>query len=649
MSYQHTDIESDIDRDANRRTRTCRLERFSRNRYFNGKLMTARVMQAEQEYHAGRLETLAQHTVGEGVVCGLGTSVTADADGGVTVSLDPGTALDCCGRLVVVDGADKVPFPPQEVPANDFSLFLELDPCEAEKVTKSGSEDACGESCEYNRVIEDYTLRLEAGPPNERKPIPSVEFPSLAQKEAMAEAAPDDPPHVAKSIPARSFYAETDDSGRLHYDECSETGDPAVFLAYYKRVAGEWEHRPNQEPRHYAYSNDLLYSAIVSHATDLDNPHDAVTTVDGVDPQQDGNVPLVSDDGSIETSESASGGVSLELATALQDEIDALAEHVREDVLQYTIQGFYEVAERYADVDDSHARRVNEAARESIKTARQALAEHQYRTEAEFTTAVLRIASFELQLRRALEESLDQDSPQASEESFGAYDDAIGRLQNLLPAELFTELRNRGLASEGRGVVRARGPTRGNWLNWTREISSFELIRGPVGEGWRNWASGVSATELAVVQHQIVTAARRLERTKPETMVLPGGDTAVPARIIQGVINPGTAERTGFSPGDRVVDREANAKQTAIVIRDVDETADDWDVYGSETVADHNDVHSYVDEDDQVVLVVYERDLDQNWDYWDAADPEDLFYEVLTRGIKFYAFPEPRLQWEATT
>jgi hypothetical protein len=131
-------------------------------------------------------------------------------------------------------------------------------------------------------------------------------------------------------------------------------------------------------------------------------------------------------------------------------------------------------------------------------------------------------------------------------------------------------------------------------------------------------------------------------------MILPGGDTEVPANIIQGVIGPRIATETGFTPGDRVVDTEAESEQIAVVIKNVDETADEWVVYQEETVADRNYMHEYVDRNEQVVLVTYESVLDNNWEYWQAADPNDLFYGVLTRNIKFYAFPESRLQWAKT-
>lgn len=279
MSHQHTDIDTESDQEQ--KAASCTLERFTRNRYFNGKLMTARDMQAEQAYHAARLETIAQHVLGEGVVCGLDTTVTAGDDGGVDVSVTAGVALDCCGRPVVVDGDDELSFDATEVSKSEgFSLFIELEPCDTEKVPMPGSQDACSENCEYNRVVEDYTIVAVEGRPAERKPVPEVEFPTqseLAQANTHDDATE---PHQMLSKAARTYNRRTDASGALGYVGCDTGGDPAVFLAYYEWSAGAWEHKPKAEPRHHVYSNDLLYAGLARHAADFDNPHEVHLAVE---------------------------------------------------------------------------------------------------------------------------------------------------------------------------------------------------------------------------------------------------------------------------------------------------------------------------------------------------------------------------------
>ena len=600
MSQHHTDI--DTDAESTHAGDGRGLERFSRNRYFNGKLMTARDMQAEQTYHARRLETLAGHVLGEGVVCGLETTVTAD-DGGVTVTVEPGVAVDSHGRVVVVDGTDKVPFAAEEVPAEGgFSLFVELDPCHAEKVPIPGSQDACSENCEYNRVVEDYDLRLVAGPPAERKPIPEVEFPT---KEDLA-AEDSGEPHYALSTPARSYYGREED-GAFRYAGCATGGDPAVFLGYYAEIEGGWERQEVTEPRHHVYGNDMLYAAVVSHATDFGNPHDVVTSVDGVE-HVDGDVALESADGSVLSEPGdGEGVVNLELSGAIQDEIDALAEYVRDRVLKYTIEAFYDVAATYADVDGEIAGEINGLAVEIITTAADALDEAAFADETAFASAVLELARHEQQILRLLDRSRTEDefAPMATDRSFEDYAKAVEALVSRLPTD-----------ADGR-------------------------VAESLPDGY---ADETDVTALAVDQDQLCEAGTWLETSSERTMTLPGGHE-VDARIIGDVVQPRgqPTEPAGLQPGDRVVDREAAEPQAAVVIKLADETAEEWTVYGDETVDFQNREYDYAP-GEQVVLVSYETILDENWEYWEAADPDDLFYEVLTRSIKFHAFPEGRLQ-----
>ena len=279
----------------------CRLAGFARNRYFHGKLMTARDMELDQDYHAGRFETFLQHVAGEGVVCGLTTTVDQDDDTKVAVSA--GFAIDCCGRPVVLpDGADET-FTPRELntaeqvqdAATDegISLFVRYAECKAEKVPIKGSEDACGEECTYNRIVEDYEIELRAGAPGP-KPVRSVDFPEesdLTTYEPGDGAAEDDP---GLHRIAMSYY-ESDGATR----PCDESGNPLVFLGHFRATGVSegvgWERVTDESPRPYVYDNDMLYAAIARHATDFENPHDVVATVKRVEPE-DGDVDLTADD-----------------------------------------------------------------------------------------------------------------------------------------------------------------------------------------------------------------------------------------------------------------------------------------------------------------------------------------------------------------
>jgi hypothetical protein len=70
-----------------------------RNRYFSGKLMTAADFAAEQEYLLDRSRS-HNRLHGFGTVCGLAVLPTDPPSGAVLV--EPGVALDCCGREIVL-------------------------------------------------------------------------------------------------------------------------------------------------------------------------------------------------------------------------------------------------------------------------------------------------------------------------------------------------------------------------------------------------------------------------------------------------------------------------------------------------------------------------------------------------------------------
>ena len=79
---------------------------FSRNHYFNGKLLTAKDFQAEQDYHIGKRRLLNRCLYGSRIVCGL----TVVIDGRFVV-IDRGIALDCCGREIFVPSHRRIAFP----------------------------------------------------------------------------------------------------------------------------------------------------------------------------------------------------------------------------------------------------------------------------------------------------------------------------------------------------------------------------------------------------------------------------------------------------------------------------------------------------------------------------------------------------------
>jgi len=81
----------------------CGLNKLSRNHYFNGKLLVERDFVDEQIYHIAKRRMLNKVLHGAGTVCGLQLRQHPSADcQPYYIYAEPGIALDCCGREIVV-------------------------------------------------------------------------------------------------------------------------------------------------------------------------------------------------------------------------------------------------------------------------------------------------------------------------------------------------------------------------------------------------------------------------------------------------------------------------------------------------------------------------------------------------------------------
>lgn len=243
----------------------CGLNNFERNHYFHGKLMTARDMRAEQSYHRNQLRTLARHVAGRGVVCGLGVEVESDEEI-LEVTVSRGMAIDCCGRPVVVPHTDT-----QEVNvAGDSTVWLSLeyDDCVRETVPVPGSENACEDACEYNRVVETFTVAKATEAPDARKPVRDVSFP---EKDDFED--PDDPAGTEDAFREIAASYATDEEGEPR--ECDHEDGSSVLLGKFERDDdGDWARADDDEGSPRVYTNDLLYAAVARHSARFDNPHE---------------------------------------------------------------------------------------------------------------------------------------------------------------------------------------------------------------------------------------------------------------------------------------------------------------------------------------------------------------------------------------
>lgn len=233
------------------------LEHFEKNRYFQGKLMTAQDMLTDQQYHADRLETVNKLTVGSGTVSGLSISEFESDGDKIRATIEPGLAIDTEGRPIVVRNPTTESFPAPQ--GDEVYLYLEHDSERKDPVPVPGKEPLSSEDSEESRILEVFELTAKETAPSEYKHASPVEFPDLENTDMTVE-------ELADEI-ARQYHEErrTDVEGRT---------DTAVFVGSFKRTPdGEW--RPGSETRRrpYVYDNDMLFEMLITHVTDTDNPH----------------------------------------------------------------------------------------------------------------------------------------------------------------------------------------------------------------------------------------------------------------------------------------------------------------------------------------------------------------------------------------
>lgn len=233
-----------------------RLRHFEKNRYFQGKLMTARDMLADQQYHADRLETLTKLTAGTGILAGLEISEFEDEGDRLAVTVEPGVAVDPHGRPVVVRNPSTQTLPKPE--GSEVFVYIEFDTEQKDPVPVPG-EEATGETAsEESRILEVFSITARETPPefDDTEPVELPDFDTTDKS----------PAELADEIAAQ--YHEQ------RRTQIEPGTDPVVFLGSFVRTTdGDW--RPGGETvrRPFVYDTRMLYELLITHLTDTDNPH----------------------------------------------------------------------------------------------------------------------------------------------------------------------------------------------------------------------------------------------------------------------------------------------------------------------------------------------------------------------------------------
>lgn len=138
---------------------------LERNRYFYGKMLTARDFETEQRYFNNKRRLLNRTLFGAGVVCGLGVYRNDD----VSFSVETGMALDYMGReicvsapvirkLRMVEGCESLE------KSDRAYLCLQYAQENREPVNNIGASDSGSE--QFNKIEEGYRLYLSTDEPD---------------------------------------------------------------------------------------------------------------------------------------------------------------------------------------------------------------------------------------------------------------------------------------------------------------------------------------------------------------------------------------------------------------------------------------------------------------------------------------------------
>ncbi|ELZ09341.1 hypothetical protein C479_10985 [Halovivax asiaticus JCM 14624] len=232
------------------------FSQFEKNRFFKGKLMTPRDMEAEQTYHAERLHTLTRHVNGSGIVCGLEVRDVSETDDGLDVTVDAGFAIDGRGRPIVVEQVTTKTLPSPST--DEIHLFIQFSEVAVETVPVADTDGAIDSDAVANRTVEVFEFTHRETPPAETS-VPSVDL-------SVVDPGDDSVETVARQLAEQ--YHET------HRSEPADDADPAVFLGSFERTpSGNWEAMDDQFGRSFVYSPELLFALVVHHLTDDENPH----------------------------------------------------------------------------------------------------------------------------------------------------------------------------------------------------------------------------------------------------------------------------------------------------------------------------------------------------------------------------------------
>lgn len=370
------------------RTADRLLERLERNQYFQGKLMTARDMEVEQEYHAERLNVLNRFATGTGILYGAEVSSVEETENELEVTVEPGVVIDAYGRPIIIEHSTTktLPLPSEDV----IYLYLRIDETELESVPVPEVRGASTEEYMSNRVVEGFELTYQESPPEEFETLPAVDA---------SIDGDGDTEEMLRSL-ANRYHQQ-------NRAELEPVADPSIFVGSFERSRDDdWIRGSETVRRNLVYDNDMLYAMLVGHITETDQPHNMT-----------GGAAEVPDD----VEELLEMGDQL---AELRDRLDTLNRYVMRRTLKDEIRFFSDIATRF----EEHDAEVSRLARSIVETAEEALSDEVFDDPQEYRARAGEKLEDHLELGEVLEDS-------ATEETVKRYVEAVDRLQTALADE----------------------------------------------------------------------------------------------------------------------------------------------------------------------------------------------------------------------
>lgn len=158
----------------------CDIPQLARNNYFTGKLLVERDFTDEQRYLLGKIRRHNQRLHGWGAVCGLKVKPHPTCPDRYVI-IEPGTAIDCCGREILVakeeyfgfeaqflanwqkqNGPDAQPDP---TAPHNLQICVSYRECGTEDIPALFDDCNCdATSCQPNRILESYNFDVLIDP-----------------------------------------------------------------------------------------------------------------------------------------------------------------------------------------------------------------------------------------------------------------------------------------------------------------------------------------------------------------------------------------------------------------------------------------------------------------------------------------------------